>query len=108
MIRSMTKWFVENCLITLIMMLFAAVIAGLYQQREISGQDYQVLVEAWPNLKAPLKAQITEAIASGNISRWDYTDLRNETKHQIGVISWEKGIDRDKEREKLLNLVKRD
>lgn len=104
--KIFSKWFFDNFSIALVMMVIAGVGASLNQTREISGSNYRSLVEAWPNAHIELKTHIRESIANGKISRWDYTNLSRETMRDVGLVTFPQNVDREKEREKLVKLVK--
>ena len=103
--NKIARWVRDNALIAIAMTLTGGGVAGVYQAQEVTGTQYRVLAETWPQLKPETRQAVRAAMEGGRISRWTYSTLFREVMADAQVIAFTPGLQADPEREALQKIL---
>jgi hypothetical protein len=107
--NKLRRFFVQYMMVPVLMCALTAVFSIYHAAGEVDSLGYATLTTAWPELHQPARKAISDAIASGKISRWNYQSLftiaLNDTHGLAMPVPSQLGTTAE-ERQKLIDAVR--
>lgn len=76
-------WFIAPAMVC------AASLLGIYHAaQEVESSTYVSIIEAWPRLPAPLRAELRSAMGDEQLSTWEWRGLHGEIMDAAGYLTW--------------------